>query len=257
MGTQTVAGNTVTGNTKDAEIMTVAVGQQLSEFARVAREMSRPVEVELTLEAVMHCARQVFACDAAGILLFKGRQITTAAATEPAVARADDLQTGFREGPCVAPITRHEDFVSEDLGTDPRWPSWGPRAAELGWRSILSIGLAKDDDRPFAALNLYSRQRAFFDVGDFSLGGVFGAHAAIALVTARERESLQQAMNARHLVGQAQGILMERYQIDAEQAFTVLRRYSSHLNRKLRQVAADIVAQRQLPAVSEKSAHGD
>lgn len=96
-------------------------------------------------------------------------------------------------------------------------------------------------------MNLYSRRTAYFHPDDLGVGEVFSAQAAVALAGARERDSLLKAVDARHLIGQAQGILMERYQIDAEKAFTVLRRYSSHMNRKLRLVAEDVVANRQLP----------
>jgi GAF domain-containing protein len=201
-----------------------------------------------TLEVVMTSSRQAFLCDAVGILLVQDGRITTASATGPDVERADELQVECGEGPCVEAITRQRDFIADDLGTDSRWPSWGPRAAALGWRSILSVGLA-GTERAFGALNLYPRQEAFFNPDDLALAEMFSAQASVALAGARERDSLLKAVEARHLVGQAQGILMERYSIDAAQAFTVLRRYSSHLNRKLRLVAEDIVTSRRLPEV--------
>lgn len=152
------------------------------------------------------------------------------------------------EGPRLEAITQRQDYVVDDLRLDHRWPVWGPKAADLGWRSILSIGLS-DGRGMFGALNLYARTTAFFSSDDLSLGEVFGAHAAVALAGAREHESLLKAVDARHVIGQAQGILMERYNVDAEQAFNVLRRYSSHTNRKLRRVAEDIVTNRRLPAI--------
>ena len=218
----------------------------LGEFAAMAREMARPVNLEHTLDLVMSRTQQAFLCDAVGIFLVSDGKITTAAATEPEVQRADELQQEAGEGPCLEAITDRQDFIVDDLRTDGRWLVWGPRAAALGWRSILSIGLA-GEDKAFGALNLYSRQTGFFTPEDLSLGEVFSAQASVALAGARERESLSRAVEARHLIGQAQGILMERYQIDAEQAFTVLRRYSSHTNRKLRHVAEDVVAKRRLP----------
>jgi AmiR/NasT family two-component response regulator len=58
------------------------------------------------------------------------------------------------------------------------------------------------------------------------------------------------ARDSRGVVGQAQGILMERYQISAEQAFALLRRYSSHLNQRLRLVAERVVVDRSLPELA-------
>jgi len=212
----------------------------------MAREMGARGSLDHTLEIVLARTQQAFLCDAVGILLVQEGRITTAAASTPDVQRADELQMECGEGPCLEAISRRQDHIADDLGSDSRWCTWGPKAAALGWRSILSVGLL-GEERPLGALNLYSRQTSFFTVDDLHLGEVFGAQAAVALAGARERETLLRAVDARHLIGQAQGILMERYGIDAAQAFTVLRRYSSHTNRKLRLVAEDVVANRQLP----------
>lgn len=75
----------------------------------------------------------------------------------------------------------------------------------------------------------------------------FAQHASIAITVAVEREQLAQARDSRGVVGQAQGILVERYQIGAEQAFTLRRRYSCHLSQKLRLVAEQVVSHRELP----------
>jgi GAF domain-containing protein len=229
------------------DAITGAPSRRLAEFAAAAREMAKPADVERTLAVVMERVQAAFLCDAVGVLLVENGRVTTAAASGPLVERADELQTSNEEGPCLEAITRRRNFVVDDLRIDKRWPLWAPQAADLGWRSLLSIGLT-DDARVFGALNLYSRQVAFFSGDDLALGEVFAAHAAIALAGARERDSLLKAVEARHVIGQAQGILMERYDVDAEQAFTVLRRYSSHTNRKLRQVAEEIVRSRRLPS---------
>jgi GAF domain-containing protein len=223
-----------------------AADRRLADFAASAREMARPTNLEHTLDVVMDRVQQAFLCDAVGILLVDNGHITTAAASEAAVKQVDDLQMSCGEGPCLEAITRRHDHIVHDLRSDSRWLRWGPQAADLGWRSILSLGLS-DDERTFGALNLYARQTSFFSTDDLAMGEVFSAHAAIALAGARERGGLLKAVDARHLIGQAQGILMERFSIDAEQAFTVLRRYSSHTNRKLRVVAEDIVLHRRLP----------
>jgi GAF domain-containing protein len=221
-------------------------GRRLGEFAAMARRMAAPTDLEHALSVLSAGAQDAFMCDAVGILLVKDGRVTTAAATGPEVQRADELQMQSGEGPCLQAITHREDYLSDDLRNDERWPVWGPLAADLGWNSILSIGLI-GGDKAFGALNLYSRQTAYFAAEDLGLGEVFSAQASVALAGARERDTLLRAVEARHLIGQAQGILMERYSIDAEQAFTVLRRYSSHMNRKLRLVAGDVVAHRKLP----------
>ena len=77
---------------------------------------------------------------------------------------------------------------------------------------------------------------------------VIGRHASIALATAQQEASLTRAIDARKLVGQAQGILMERYSLDDRRAFDVLRRYSQSTNTKLNEVARILVSTRRLPS---------
>jgi GAF domain-containing protein len=167
------------------------------------------------------------------------------AASDPAVTTADLLQLECGEGTGVEAIMRCRGFVSDDLQLDPSWPTWGPEVARLGLRSALSVRLAHGDT--VGALNFYAHEPLSFGSEDLALAEVFAVHASVAVGTARQRDSLHQAIDARHLIGQAQGILMARYDIDAEQAFDVLRRYSSHGNQKLREIAAEVVQLRRLP----------
>ena len=222
-----------------------AAKRRLAEFAGVAREMARQPDLETTVSTVVQQARQARLGEAVGLFLVDARSITAVASSEPDVARADALQLECGEGPGVEAIMRRRDFISGDLRLDGRWRFWGPQAARLGWLSMLSVGLGDGDT--IGALTVYSRLPRFFSEEDLGVAEVFATHAALAVANARERQSLLKAVEARHLIGQAQGILMERYEVDAEQAFNVLRRYSSHGNRKLRLVAAEIVDHRRLP----------
>lgn len=224
--------------------------RRLADFAVAARAMAKPVGLEQTLGVVLGHVRQSFLADAVGILLVESGQPTSAAASAAGARRADALQLECGEGPCLETLTKREGLAVDSLPTDTRWQVWGPQAADLGWRSHLSIGL-RDDDHIFGCLSLYSRQSSFFTPDDLDLGEVFGAYVAIALAGARERDSLLKAVESRHAIGQAQGILMERFGIEADQAFTVLRRYSSHTNRKLRCVAEEVVVNRRLPPSSQ------
>jgi AmiR/NasT family two-component response regulator len=77
---------------------------------------------------------------------------------------------------------------------------------------------------------------------------VFAQHASVALATAKREEGLRVAIDTRHLIGQAQGILMERFGLTADKAFSVLRRYSQDHNVKLRDLAEELVNTRELPS---------
>lgn len=79
-----------------------------------------------------------------------------------------------------------------------------------------------------------------------ALAEVIADHAAVAVANAKTESTLWQAIQARKLIGQAQGILMERFDLTDEQAFAVLRRYSQDSNTKLRDVAQRLIATRNL-----------
>lgn len=217
------------------------------DFAEMALALHEEPDVEQTLERVVEYAQQATACHDAGLMLLHGGgRIETAVATDPRVGKADDLQTTLGEGPGRAAVESRSSVLVDDTATDPRWPAWGPQAAELGLRSVLSVRL-HTGTATLGTLNLYGHQPGMFDDDDTDVAEIFGRHASIALASAREEDGLRQAIGARHLIGLAQGILMERYGLDADRAFAVLRRYSRNSNVKLRVVAERIIATGRLP----------
>jgi GAF domain-containing protein len=139
--------------------------------------------------------------------------------------------------------------VSADIQVDPRWMSWGPAVAELGLRSVLSLRL-ETRSRRYGSLNLYAERVDAFDQDDLAVATIFVRHASVALANAHNEEGLQVAIDARKLIGQAQGILMERFDIDADRAFEFLRRQSQAHNVKLRYVAEWVVDHRRSPDAS-------
>lgn len=220
----------------------------LNELAALAVQEKDMVE---TADAVVALAMQTVECDFAGLTVFSSRsgkrRFRTLAPSHPVVEHADELQYTLGEGPCVEAASEHETFVSNDVARDERWPAWGPRAASLGIGSLLATRLAQGD-RTLGSLNLYSRTAREFSVDDRDFAHVFATHATAALLAVRERHNLRVALDARTLIGQAQGILMERFGLDAPRAFSVLRRYSQTHNVKLRQVAEEVVGSRALTA---------
>ncbi len=170
----------------------------------------------------------------------------TAASTDELVNRADDLQLECGEGPSHRKRREFDIVVIDDTTRESRWPSWGLRVAELGWRAMLSVQLATPV-RALGTLNLYAHAPNAFGPELAELAQIFGRHASIAVMGAQYSDSLRAAVASRHVIGQAQGILMERYQVDAERAFTILRRYSQERNIKLRTIAEQVIATHQLP----------
>jgi GAF domain-containing protein len=216
-------------------------------FADMALALHEEPGVQQTLRGIVEYAQQAAGCDDAGLVLLRGSgQAATAVATHVRVTKSDRLQQELREGPCIQDIWSADSFIVSDIAHDTRWPEWGPRAAALGLRSLLCIRLSTHR-KTLGALNLYAHQVGAFDEDDLDVAEIFGRHAAIALASAWEEDGLRQAIGSRHLIGLAQGILMERYALDAESSFALLRRYSRDTNVKLRVIAARIVETGRLP----------
>lgn len=106
----------------------------------------------------------------------------------------------------------------DDLRTDSRWPQWSRRAAELGWRSVLSATLGTETEI-IGSLNLYAREVARYDGSDEDVAILFARHATAALAPALEIAGLRKAMDTRLMIGRAEGIVMERYNLSGDEAF--------------------------------------
>jgi GAF domain-containing protein len=212
-------------------------------FADLARGMSESAGLADTLRvAVDGTQALVVGADSVGIsMVHHRRRIETPAATDAACRRGDELQYELGEGPCLQSIHQQETVKSPDLRTEQRWPAWSSRvAAELGFRGMLCLQLFVTHDT-IGALNLYSRTVDAFDADDEATALALAAHIAVALTAAKEFESLESVVAARTVVGQAEGMLMQRYRLTPQQAFAVLARQAQASGTRLRHVAEDIV----------------
>lgn len=201
------------------------------------------VAVEFVLEIVPRC-------DHAGITINDGREgLITRASSDEVVCRANALQQELGEGPCLDVMRDQDTLVSPDLTQEQRWPSWAPRVhADLGVGSMMSL-LMFTDRRSFGALSMYARSGHPFDADDLATGQALASVVAVSLTAEREIDHLNLGMHNRLTIGQAQGIVMERLDVTAERAFDYLRRVSSFTNRKVIDLAGDIVATRRLPDI--------
>lgn len=215
----------------------------VTEIARVLLAPTDPIEVlrRITVLSVT----VIDACQDAG--LCNAGPVADHMQTSALLTQLDQLQTTLGEGPCVDAFNGHDSVYAADLASDARWPRFGPLAAEAGVRSVIAYRLFSQADT-VGALHLYSSEPDAFSVTDRAQGLIFAAHAAVALDVARREEELQDrgvnlqlALASREIIGQAQGILMERELITAEQAFDLLRTSSQHLNLRLRDVAQELV----------------
>ncbi|MEU6841752.1 GAF and ANTAR domain-containing protein [Streptomyces sp. NPDC046716] len=212
-------------------------------MASMARGFLARDSVDTTLDKITDAAvALVDDCDAAGILTLSKGQVTTLAASGHMVDESDRLQEQLGEGPCFdAARIGHPGFRIHDLSTEtPRWPVYAAKAHALGIGSMMGFLLFTDDQDNLGALNLYSRRPGAFTDDSETAGWLLASHAAVALSGAREHAGMQQAVDTRHTIGQAMGILMAQHHIDEHEAFDVLRRYSQERNIKLRDVARQL-----------------
>lgn len=218
------------------------------QLADAARSMQGWSSTQLTLEKVVMVATEIIqGCDLVGISIVHGGGIDTPVGTTEALNRIDELQFVLKEGPCFDALHMHEIVHSRDLANDSRWPRWGPMIAkEAGVASILSYRLYTTQDT-LGALNLYATTPDAFDADDIDNGHALAAHVGVALAASQNAEHLEIAISNRTVIGRAEGILMERFDLTPEQAFSVLRRVSQHQNVKLNLVAEDLVRTRVTP----------
>jgi transcriptional regulator with GAF, ATPase, and Fis domain len=169
-------------------------------------------------------------------------RLETVAASDPLIEELDARQYELREGPCYATAAGRETIaVSFDMERDDRWPRYGPIAAAAGVHAQMGVLLAEDASTR-TALNVYAARPHDFDEASVEVAELFASHAAVAMGYVTAVRTLGEAVTTRQVIGEAVGVVMERYQIDDERAFQFLVRTSQHSNVKLREVAAQIVA---------------
>ncbi|WP_428994931.1 GAF and ANTAR domain-containing protein [Mycolicibacterium chubuense] len=167
--------------------------------------------------------------------------VRSLAATHQYPITLDDIQRDAGEGPCLSAAWAHQIISIDDLNREHRWPAYRQAALHsTPIRSIMSYRLFGEGSC-LAALNIYAEQAHAFDDEAVELGLVFAGHTAVAWNAMRRQEQFRSALATRDVIGQAKGILMERFDIDAFAAFDLLRRLSQESNTKLVDIAERIV----------------
>lgn len=179
--------------------------------------------------------------DIAGVLLVgKGGTHQTLAPTSDVMFKLDELQMTTGEGPCLQAALDEIVIRTDDFRDEPRFPNYAPKVVELGLLSALSLKLYTAD-RTAGALNLFGYEPRLWNSEAETIGMVLAAHAASAILASRESEQLQSALSTRDRIGQAKGIIMERFKIDDVRAFEMLRKLSQDTNTKLVDVAHRVI----------------
>ncbi len=211
-------------------------------LADVANRLNEEPSLQETLDGVVATViGTVPGVEHASIFrLHRNGRLDTIAASSDLVRELDDIQRETHEGPCYEALTEEKPVVVGNVDDADRWPQFAPRARSLGVRARMAFLLIADE-HVTAALNCYSTRLESFTHDDRHLGQLFATHAAVAMGRARMEHDLNQALVTRREIGQAIGIVMERYTLTEDGAFRFLVRLSRDSNTKLRDVAHEVV----------------
>jgi len=211
-------------------------------MAELARTVASPRSVEDVLSDVTATALELIeGAESAGVLLLGKRgKFDSVAGTSELPHRLDELQVKFNEGPCMQAALDEVIVRTDDFREERRWPQYSAAAVEIGVLSGLSFKLYTSD-RTAGALNLFAFKANAFDADAETIGTVLGAHAAAAILASRQDQQFESALSSRDRIGQAKGIIMERYGVDDVRAFDMLRRLSQDSNTRLLNVAQQVI----------------
>jgi len=218
-----------------------ALGAAMGELARTLQH--EHASEHATLDAVTAAVVEaVPGAEHASIsLVVRGKTVESRAATDPLAERIDARQTELGQGPCLDAVWEQESVHIPDMAAESRWPRFTAAAVEAGIGAMLCFQLFVADAK-LGALNLYASRAGAFDAEARFTGLMFATHAAVAITGARQEETLSAALAHRDVIGQAKGIVMERFHLDAPRAFALLTRLSQTENIKLRDIATQLVA---------------
>jgi transcriptional regulator with GAF, ATPase, and Fis domain len=234
----------------DDRIMTVndpaAVEATHLRIAELVQELHSRADTDsdtVVAELAEHAAVEIPGAQYAGITVTRnGKHIDTPAASHDWPILLDKIQQRHREGPCLTAAWEEKTIHVADLETDARFPLYREDAlAETPIRSIMAFQLFIASET-MGALNVYAEKPHAFDHNSRAIGLIFAAHSSVAWNSARRDEQFKRALASRDTIGQAKGMIMERYGVDAVQAFEVLRKLSQDSNVPLAQVATELVA---------------
>ena len=232
----------------------------LAQFAVLAEHLHGSATIEECLaDIVQFTSRIVSDADEVTVSTFDRAVMRTRAATSEFARAIDRMQEQTREGPAREALRHPGGAVSGNLGDDARWPQFGRLAHGVGVLSALSVcmHLDREPTRLLGTINQYARTTDAFDRADVEIAIVLAAHAAVAIDAvgkSEELENIKIALRTRDVIGQAKGILMARGGLTADQAFDALRRASQLLNRRLAEIATDVVYLGHLPDGGEVGA---
>ena len=204
--------------------------------------------LDAVLQQLVEISRESLdGADAVSTTLVKDDRAHTAAYAGQLALDADELQYERGYGPCIDAGITGTVLVVADTRTETRWPDYIAHVRERGVGSSLSLPLPVQT-QVVGALNCYSETPGTFTPEVVDVGRELAGHLGVAIANAVSHadavgmaDDMRAAMASRAVIEQAKGVIMAQNRCDPEQAFAILSRASQSRNRKLRDVAQDLV----------------
>ena len=175
------------------------------------------------------------------ITLVEDGEVVSVAGTDSIADRLDDLQAKHGAGPCLEAAWRQRHISIDDYTTDTRWPRYAADVLALTpVRSTISIQLYRTDSS-MATLNLHADRPHTFDTVAITTASMFATQVALALHAEVRDTQFREALTSRDVIGQAKGILMKDFAVDADGAFDLLRRASQETRIRVVDVARRLI----------------
>ncbi len=226
----------------------MARGDLVGVIREFTSSIVNPFDLDELLHRLMGHATQVVDAAGAGVMLATERgDLDFVAASEQRVIEAEQHQADLKAGACFEAYTTNRVVTVEDLGTDRRWPDYAQRVASLGLCSVLGVPM-NAFGQTIGVINFYREGPSSWSREDVDGAEIITSMGAGYVLSANHlraqhtlSEQLHAAIGSRDLIGQAKGVLMAREEVNADTAFEMLRRRSQDQNRRLRDLAQEIV----------------
>jgi transcriptional regulator with GAF, ATPase, and Fis domain len=209
-----------------------------STIAELASALAKGAGIEEVLtKLTLASLALVPSADYAKISTIDNCGLFSVAATSKLTTSLDSAQQAARQGPCLEAISVRKIIRCDDLATDARWPRFARHATTVGVHSVLSCPIDIPGDTG-ATLSLFGVRAEAFGAQSETVGAMLANHAAIVLVHDKHKRQFRAALATRDIIGQAKGIVMARFGVDATRAFGMLAAISRDTNTPVRELAA-------------------
>jgi transcriptional regulator with GAF, ATPase, and Fis domain len=225
-----------------------ATGDPATVFSALAEIIYQGSEAGEVYAALCVAATLVVSgCDHSSLLVNRDGRYITVGASDRIAQQVDDMERRAGDGPCVDAIEEETPQIESDLTNPTQWPNLAARmVAETPVRGAMGFRILVDR-RKTGALNLFSDKAGVFDTESAGQAIVLASFASVAINAVAQGEdvsTLRRGLLSNREIGKAIGMVMMLHNIDEQEAFDVLRRYSQDLNIKLADVARSVIDSR-------------